>query len=61
MIITGEIIEVGDLEGATGARGVVLHRPNGSFVTIKGLTVKEIRAVAPELYKTVAVKLETPP
>lgn len=61
MIISGEIIEAGDLEGEAGARGVVLHRPDGSFITIKGLTVEEVRALAPLLYKPVVVKLEAPP
>lgn len=61
MKITGEIIEVGDLADENQERGVVVHRPNGSFVTIKGLTVEEVRALGALLYKAVSVKLETPP
>lgn len=61
MIITGGIVEVGDLADEADARGVVLHRPDGSFVTIKGLTIEEVRSLRVLLYRNVVVKLETPP
>lgn len=65
MIAAGTMIEVGQLEDGGGALGIVIQRPNGELVTIKGLTPDETRAAAKLLFQAVAVTLapgaETPP
>ena len=57
MNAVGEIVEVGDLEGEDGARGFVLHRNDGTFITVKGLTKEETRAVGALLFKPAVVTL----
>lgn len=47
MTIFGTVCEIGTLEGEGGERGVVLRRQDDTFVTIKGLTEDETRALAP--------------
>lgn len=61
MIITGEVLEVGELEGEGGQRGFVIHRADGSFVTIKGLTEDEARAAAQMLFFGVTLRLAGAP
>lgn len=61
MIAAGTMVEVGQLEDEGGALGFVIQRPGGEFITVKGLTPDETRAVAALLFQLVAVKLETPP
>lgn len=51
MKIAGQIIEVGQLDGEGAEFGVVIERPDGRFVTVKGLTEDETRALAKCLYK----------
>jgi len=46
MIAVGQIIEVGQLENEGGAMGFVIQRPNGEFVTVKGLTSDETGTAA---------------
>ena len=61
MIATGTVVEVGQLEDEGGALGFVIHRADGTYVTVKGLTEEETRAAAALLFGPAVVKLETPP
>ncbi len=61
MIATGKVVEVGQLEGEDGELGFVIQRPNGQFISVKGLTLDETRAVAVLLFQVAVIKLETPP
>lgn len=66
MIINGEVIEVGELEGEGGERGFVIARKDGSTVTVKGLSEDEAREAVQMLYVGVQLRLEanatgTPP
>lgn len=61
MIINGDVIEVGELEGEGGQRGFVIHRADGTFVTVKGLTEDEARAAAQVLFASVALRLAAAP
>lgn len=58
---TGTVVEVGQLEGEAGAHGFVINRLDGGFITVKGLTQDETRAVVQLLFQKVELKLETPP
>ena len=64
MIAAGTVVEVGQLN-ADGDLGVIIERRNGEFITTKGLTEDETRAVAALFYQQVTVTLasaaETPP
>lgn len=53
MQISGQIIEIGTLEGESGEVGIVIKRPNGLSVTIKGLYRDEVRAFAPYYYQII--------
>lgn len=60
--ITAELVEIGELEGENGAAGLLLARGDGTFVTIKGLTRDEVRAVGSTLlYKNMALSLGAAP
>ena len=65
MIATGTVVEVGQLDGEDGAIGVLIERPAGGYITVKGLTEDEARAVAALFLEAVTVTLapasETPP
>lgn len=61
MIATGAVVEAGQLEGENGEHGFVIERTAGGFITVKGLTEDETRAVAALFYQAVVVKLESPP
>lgn len=57
MNITGTICEIGDLDDEGGARGIVIKRPDGTFVTVKGLTDVEVRALAPHFMDGVVLQV----
>lgn len=61
MKVTGHIVEVGQLEGEDGALGFVIQRPNGEFITVKGLTQAETREVAPVLFDRMEVVVQSAP
>ena len=65
MIAAGTVVEVGQLDGEDGAIGVVIERPAGGYITVKGLTEGEARSVAALFLEAVTVTLaparETPP
>lgn len=56
--LTGEMVELGELDDELGAHGFVLHRADGSFVTVKGLTADEVRAVAGMLFGAVDLHID---
>lgn len=58
MIATGQIIEVGRLEDEGGAIGFVIQRPNGEFITVKGLTVDETRTAAAMFLQAMALVIQ---
>lgn len=55
--LSGEIVEIGTLSHENGAMGIVIERPDGSFVTIKGLTEDETRACC-HLFFKVELKID---
>lgn len=57
MIAAGTVVEVGQLEDEDGAVGVVIERPAGGYITVKGLTEDEARAVAKLFLEAVTVTL----
>lgn len=57
MIAVGTVVEVGQLDGEDGAIGVVIERLAGGYVTVKGLTEDEARAVAALFLQAVTVAL----
>lgn len=57
MNLAGSIVEVGDLDGEGGARGIVIKRPDGTFVTVKGLTEDEARALAPHYMDEISLQV----
>lgn len=61
MIVAGTIIEVGQLDDEAGAMGFALQRPSGAFITIKGLTDNETRAVAQMLFERTELILQRAP
>ena len=44
--LVGEMIEIGRLEDENGLDGLVIRRADGSFVTVKGLRMDEVRSIA---------------
>lgn len=61
MIVKGEIVEVGRLDGEGGDSGFVIKRPDGSFVTVKGLSDDETRAAAALMFQPIAATLSVSP
>lgn len=57
MIAAGFVVEVGQLDGEDGSVGVVIERPSGGYITVKGLTEDEARAVAALFLQAVTVTL----
>jgi hypothetical protein len=47
LTIAGSVCEIGDLEGEGGQRGVLVKRGEGDFVTVKGLSMDEVRELVP--------------
>ena len=58
MIATGQIIEVGQLVAEDGALGFVIQRPNGEFITVKGLTLEETRAAAAMFLQPIGMAIQ---
>jgi hypothetical protein len=44
--VTGELVEIGRLENEGGADGLVIRRSDGSHITIKGLSMDEVKQLA---------------
>lgn len=59
MTITGKVCEIGTLESEGGERGVVLRRPDDTFVTVKGLTEDETRVLVPYFLDDVELTIVT--
>jgi hypothetical protein len=57
VIAVGNVVEVGNLDDEGSALGVVLRRDDGTFVTVKGLTVEETRAAGALLFQQVSLTL----
>jgi hypothetical protein len=55
--LTGELIEIGRLENEGGLDGVVIRRPDGSLVTIKGLRMDEVKCMASFLLEQVKLAI----
>jgi hypothetical protein len=53
--LTGELVEIGRLEGEGGLDGAVIRRSDGSLVTIKGLRVDEVKGMASFFLESVTV------
>lgn len=53
MNLKGALVEIGDLDGEQGERGIVIARADGTFVTVKGLTEEEVRAAGRHLFMEV--------
>lgn len=55
--ITGTLCELGDIED--DLPGFRLQRPDGSVVTVTGLTRDETRALVPDLFRDVVLTFAT--
>lgn len=53
--LTGTLCEVGQLENEDGAHGIRIARDNGTFITIKGMPLDEVRTLAGLFLEVVAV------
>lgn len=57
--ITGELIELGQLEDEDGNHGVRILRADGTHITLTGLTRDEVRSTFP-LYGMLALVVQDP-
>lgn len=57
--ITGELIELGQLEGEDGNHGVRILRADGTHITVTGLTKEEVRLTFP-LYGMLTISIGDP-
>lgn len=55
--LTGELVEIGRLEDEGGADGAVIRRADGSFVTIKGLRMDEVKGIAAFFLEQVTIAI----
>lgn len=56
--LTGTLCEVGQLGGEDGAHGIRIARDNGTFITVKGMPVEEVRQLAGLFLEVVTVTAE---
>lgn len=55
MQIAGTLVEIGRLEDESGADGFAIRRDDESIVTVKGLHMDEVRALAPHFLDAVGI------
>lgn len=55
--LTGTLCEVGQLEGEKGEHGIRIARDNGTFITIKGMPMEEVRTLAGLFFEIINVEL----
>lgn len=60
ILLNGEVVEIGRLEDESGADGIVIRRADQSLVTIKGLTMDEMRGLAQFFLDPVQVVIAEP-
>lgn len=60
MKITGQIIEVGQLDGEGGEHGVVVETEDWQQISVKGLTPAQTGEFSPQLFSTVTLSIEPP-
>jgi hypothetical protein len=53
--LSGELCEIGYLSDEDGETGIVIERPDSSFVTIKGLTDDEARQLVQYLWSGIEI------
>jgi hypothetical protein len=55
MQITGNLVEIGQLEDESGAHGIAIRLDDESLITIKGMDTDDVRALVPLLFERVTI------